>query len=97
MQARRTVIRLLPSETRTVSPSPTETTVAAFTLVAKQTANNSAEVRSRFIPLIPKRELIRPLDEVEFLQGIRWVYFPEVSKLVAKLPFHVASGEEPQN
>ena len=44
--------------------------------------------------LIPKRELVHLLDEVEFLQGIRWVDCPEVSKLVAKLPFHVASGEE---
>ena len=41
MQARRTVIFLLPSDTRIVSPSPTETTVAAFTLVVRQAASSS--------------------------------------------------------
>ena len=42
MQARRIVIRLLTPETQTVSTSPPETSIAALTVVIKQSSSNSA-------------------------------------------------------
>ena len=43
IQARRTVTLLLPSETRTVSPSPTAINIAALALVVKQSVSRSTE------------------------------------------------------
>ena len=43
MQVRRTVILLLSSETRTVSPSPTKTTVAALALAMKPIESSNAD------------------------------------------------------
>lgn len=42
MQARRIVNRLLTPETQTVSTSPPETSIAALTVVIKQSSSNSA-------------------------------------------------------